>query len=66
MNKNINMSNTDRVIRFVLGGAALGFGIPFGAPGLIAGVVIAAVLWVTAWKGYCHLYKMLGISTQKR
>ncbi|MDY0341461.1 MAG: DUF2892 domain-containing protein [Coriobacteriia bacterium] len=65
MNKPVNISDTDRVIRFILGGAALGFGIAFGPVSALLGGLIAAVLWLSASMGYCHVYEILGISTSK-
>ena len=66
MKQKVNLSNTDRVIRFILGGAALGFGIAFGPYGALAGGLIAAALWISAWTGFCHVYKVLGIDTYNR
>lgn len=66
MKRPVNMSNADRVIRFILGGAALGFGIAFGPTGALLGALFAAVLWLSAYMGYCHVYQVLGISTAKR
>jgi len=61
-----NVSNADRVVRFILGGAALGLGIAFWPVGAIVGALLAAALWISAWTGYCHIYEVLGISTLKR
>ncbi len=66
MKRPVNMSNADRVIRFILGGTVLGFGIAFGPWGSLVGALFAAVLWLSAWMGYCHVYQVLGISTLKR
>jgi hypothetical protein len=61
-----NVSNADRVVRLILGGAALGLGIAFWPVGAIVGALLAAALWISAWTGYCHVYDILGISTLKR
>lgn len=66
MKRPVNISNADRVVRFILGGAILGFGIAFGPVGALLGGIFAAVLWLSAWTGYCHVYQVLGISTLKR
>jgi len=66
MKRQPNLSNTDRVVRFILGGAALGLGFLFWPAGAIIGALAAALLWISAWTGYCHVYDVLGISTLKR
>ncbi len=66
MEKKVNVSNADRVIRFILGGAALGFGAAFGPAGWVLGGLVAALLWLSAWTGFCHVYKVLGIDTYDR
>ena len=66
MSRQVNISNADRVVRFILGGAVLGFGIAFGPMGTLVGAPFAAVLWLSAYMGYCHVHKVLGISTLKR
>lgn len=66
MRQQSNLSKTDRVIRLILGGAALGFGAAFGPIGWIAGGIAAALLWLSAWTGFCHVYKVLGIDTYGR
>jgi uncharacterized membrane protein len=59
----INESRMDRLFRLV-GGVALIF-IGFYAVGVAkyVGWLVGAVLLLTALTGYCHLYKMLGVST---
>ena len=44
MKQKVNLSNTDRVVRFILGGAALGFGVAFGPVGWVVGGIVAALL----------------------
>ena len=66
MKRPVNISDADRVVRFILGGAVLGFGIAFGPVGALLGGLLAAALWLSAWMGYCHIYQVLGISTAKR
>jgi hypothetical protein len=60
-----NVGTVDRVVRAVLGLAAVvwafSIGVTSGAG--IALVVVAAVLLVTAAIGFCPLYRLLGIST---
>ena len=61
-----NMGMTDRVIRFVLGIAALvgSFLVPTLTWQIVLWVV-AAVLLITSATGVCLLYKPFGISTKK-
>lgn len=66
MTQKANLSNTDRVVRFIAGGAALGFGAAFGPVGWVLGGLVAALLWLSAWTGFCHVYKVLGIDTYNR
>lgn len=60
----VNMSNTDRVIRFLLGGAFIGFGLGFGGPLVVVGLVLGAIMWATAITGFCPLYTVLKIDTR--
>ncbi len=64
-----NTSNTDRLIRLILGIAlAVGAWIYLGTLGTLWGgilIVIGLVLLATAAMGFCPLYRILGISTNK-
>ncbi len=65
-----NESSADRLIRLILGGGLLIYGLAGleGLKGHVAGIVIAVVggvLLFTAATGFCVLYKLLGISTNK-
>jgi hypothetical protein len=63
-----NVGSTDRIIRFLLGLGALGFGItgPLADVGTTIAAVAGALLVVTAAVGYCPLYGVLGINTHDR
>lgn len=60
-----NVGRTDKIIRLVLGivAAVIAFVVGAGSvPGIIL-LVVAAVLIVTAFVGFCPLYRLLGINT---
>lgn len=67
----VNESPLDRVVRFVLGGGLAAYGL-LGLDGLqgnTAGVVTAVVGGVfifTAATGFCALYKLFGIDTNRK
>jgi hypothetical protein len=61
----VNMSNTDRVIHFLLGGAFVGFGLAFGPVGTVIGIALAVIMWGTAITGVCPLYMLFHIDTRK-
>ena len=60
-----NEGTIDRVIRVVLGVAAVGAAAAIGIGSLwgIVLLVVAAVLLVTAVVGFCPLYRLVGMST---
>jgi hypothetical protein len=62
-----NESSIDRIIRLVIGIAALvgAFAVGFGSVGGIILAVVGAVMLVTAAVGFCPLYRVFGISTCK-
>ena len=62
-----NESMTDRVIRAVVGVVILyiAYAMLTGVVALI-GYIIGIILLFTAVTGYCHLYKIMGISTDKK
>lgn len=66
MNLKVNESNTDRIIRAVLGLALVLAGlfniVVSGALALVA-LVAGVVLLFTAVTGFCALYAVFGIST---
>lgn len=60
-----NVGSTDKVIRLVLALAAVVAAFVTGM-GTLLGVVllvVAAVLAVTAFTGFCPIYRVLGLST---
>lgn len=67
----VNESPLDRVIRLILGGALLTYGL-YGLGGLTgstAGIVAAVfggIFVFTGITGFCALYKVLGINTNKK
>ena len=60
-----NESTTDRIIRAIIGIALLVFGFLMG--GVLHWILLAAgvIALFTAITGFCGLYKLLGISTNK-
>ena len=65
MNKNV--SNVDRIIRLVLAVVFFGaaFAVGFGTIGGIILAVLGVVMVVTAAIGFCPLYRLFGLSTNK-
>jgi hypothetical protein len=63
----INESGVDRIVRVVLGVAALGFGWSLGTGGWlgILLLVIGAIMLLTGIVGFCPLYTLLKFSTKK-
>lgn len=62
-----NESLLDRVVRAVLGAAFLYLAWKFLAGyWAFLGYLVGVILLVTAMTGYCHLYKIFGISTKKQ
>lgn len=61
-----NESSTDRIIRVIIGIAAISAGL-FWLTGTtqIVAYVIGAVALITGVIGFCGLYAILGISTKK-
>lgn len=62
-----NESNVDRIIRVVIGVAAL-IGVVALGLGSVAGVllgIVAVIMFATAAVGFCPLYRVFGISTCK-
>ena len=55
-----NVGKIDRIIRAVIGAAALGWGLMNGN---VIGYVVGGVLLVTAIIGWCPPYALLGINT---
>lgn len=61
-----NMGTLDRVLRILVAlilGALYLFDVVQGTLGIVL-LIIAGILLVTGLIGYCHLYTLLGISTQ--
>ncbi len=62
-----NESTIDRIIRAVIGAAALVGAVAVGATsgvGLVL-LVLGGILLVTGAVGFCPLYRILGMSTQR-
>lgn len=62
-----NESSLDRIIRLVIGVAALvgAFAIGIGSVAGIVLAVVGVVMLVTAAVGFCPLYRVFGLSTCK-
>jgi hypothetical protein len=62
-----NESNLDRMIRVALAVVAVVGAVIIGASSLLGAVlfVVAGILLVTAAVGFCPLYRLLGIDTDK-
>lgn len=61
-----NEGTIDRLVRAVAGVIILYMAYSsFSGILSVIGYVVGAVLVVTAATGYCHLYKILGVSTKK-
>ena len=62
-----NESSLDRIIRLVVGIAALvaAFAIGIGSVGGIILAIVGVVMLVTAAVGFCPLYRVFGLSTCK-
>jgi hypothetical protein len=60
-----NVGSTDRIIRAIVGIAALigAVALGVGTGGGIALLVVGAIMVVTAAVGFCPLYRVLGLST---
>jgi hypothetical protein len=61
----INVGSTDRIIRAIVGIAALigAIALGIGTGGGIALLVLGAIMVVTAAVGFCPLYRVLGLNT---
>jgi len=62
-----NESNLDRILRVAAAAVAVVAAIAVGASSVLGLVllIVAAILLVTATVGFCPLYRLLGISTDK-
>jgi Protein of unknown function (DUF2892) len=60
-----NVGNVDRIIRAVVGLAALlgAWAIGSGSVAFVLLMVVGAILLVTAAVGFCPLYRVLGLNT---
>lgn len=60
-----NMGSVDRIIRAVVGLAALlgAWAIGSGSVAFVLLMVVGAILLVTAAVGFCPLYRVLGLTT---
>ncbi|HAD83051.1 MAG: hypothetical protein A2509_09370 [Candidatus Edwardsbacteria bacterium RIFOXYD12_FULL_50_11] len=61
-----NESVLDRIIRAVLGIALLAAGLLMAGPIKWVLLVLAAIALITAVTGFCLLYRVLGINTNKK
>lgn len=64
---NANVGPTDKIIRLVLAAIALiaAFSVGLGTGLGILLLVVGIVLGVTAFVGFCPIYRLLGLSTRK-
>jgi hypothetical protein len=62
-----NESSIDRIIRVIIGVAALvaAFAVGIGSVGGIILAVVGVVMFVTAAVGFCPIYRVFGLSTCK-
>lgn len=62
----MNENTTDRIIRVILGLALLAIGI-FAVQGTLAWVlgIVGGIVTITGITGFCLLYKVFGVSTNK-
>lgn len=62
---NANVGSTDKIVRLVLALVAVGFAFVTGISSLLGIVlaVVGVVLAVTAFTGFCPIYRVFGIST---
>ena len=60
-----NESTMDRVIRAVIGIAAIALSLMLAGPLKIVLIIVGAIALFTAITGFCLLYKLLGINTTK-
>jgi len=63
-----NESNADRIIRVVIAIAAVLGAFAVGASSVLGIIlfVVAAIMLVTAAVGFCPLYRLFGLSTNKK
>lgn len=63
-----NEGTTDRVVRVVVGAAALAasFAVGISTGGGIALAAVGAIALITGVTGFCPLYRMLGLSTRPK
>ena len=61
-----NVGNADRIIRLVVGIAALvgAFVVGIGSVGGVVLLLVGAIMLGTAAIGFCPLYRVLGLSTR--
>ena len=62
-----NEGTTDRIVRVVVGAAALaaGFAVGISTGGGIALAVVGAIALITGATGFCPLYRVFGLSTRR-
>ncbi|PJF33475.1 MAG: DUF2892 domain-containing protein, partial [Candidatus Thermofonsia Clade 1 bacterium] len=58
-----NVGKVDRIIRLILGVAAIGVGVAAQGTGLIVGAIVGVALIGTALTGRCLAYVPFGINT---
>ena len=62
-----NLSRTDRFVRGVLGIALAAVGLIFArGPYRIAAVLLGALIVFSALMGFCHVYKVMRVSTVRK
>ncbi|MGB7818650.1 MAG: DUF2892 domain-containing protein [Ornithinibacter sp.] len=65
---NPNVGRTDKIVRLVLAAAAVVVSLLIGLTSVLGIVllVVAAILAVTAFTGFCPIYRALGMSTDDK
>lgn len=60
-----NESNADRMIRVALGLILAIAGVAAGGAFAVIGLVLGAILLITGTVGFCPIYRVLGITTNR-
>jgi len=65
---NANVGRTDKIVRLVLAAAAVVVSLLIGLTSVLGIVllIVAAILAVTAFAGFCPIYRVLGMSTDDK
>lgn len=65
---NANVGRTDKIVRLVLAAAAVVVSLLIGLTSVLGIVllIVAAILAVTAFTGFCPIYRVLGMRTDDK